>query len=328
MVEEARGGVSLQAPGSVAALRLRGWVRNAHLAVGVVHLTVLMALIVLWGTTNPNKVSVHLLQETFQHKDPSRRCECQPVSSLESLGVRLNVYALCITFSVMVVFTHTFFASDGFFTGIYTECVDEGKNPFRWFEYSVTSTSMLIIVALLSGVRQRMILVMMVVANIATMLQGYVIEAAIANGAGTLERIIPLVAGWGLFISCWYPVMYSWYETLDSLNDIKSKCKGVDTFSDDAEPPRWVEVLIVAICVMFVYFGIVSFVQVCHSFYVDDVSIMRDRFIFYEIVYITLSLVVKTVLNVWAMASIFSTSTGLAWVREKAAADGEECVGY
>ncbi|KAJ8602579.1 hypothetical protein CTAYLR_008750 [Chrysophaeum taylorii] len=307
---------------------LKKWLKPAHACVAALHGLVLIGLVSLRASTR-SKVSVHLLEETFQHMDPSRKCECQPSASLETLGTKVNVFALCVVFSSAVIFAHAFYATDGFGSNLYTHFVANGKNPFRWCEFSITATSMMLVMAILSGVRQRVQLVVMCLASVGTMVQGYSIEAAIAGGLGALDRIFPLVAGWALFAATWYPILYSWYERLDHVAQFDNKCKSVDAYDEKTQPPRWIETLVLSMFVLFAYFGLVSLGHVIHSFRLEgDPATMRDRFIFYEFFYMALSLVVKTMLNIWAMAAIFADEDGLVWLRGRAAADGNQCVSY
>lgn len=60
--------------------------------------------------------------------------------------------------------------------GTYERCLARGVNPFRWLEYSLSSTIMVVLVAMYAGITQVSAIITIIGANVAMILFGWVQE--------------------------------------------------------------------------------------------------------------------------------------------------------
>jgi hypothetical protein len=110
------------------------------------------------------------------------------------------IISMIIGFVFITALFHAFYAFSGKY---YTSMINRGNNWVRWVEYAITATLMLVILALLTGVKEMHTIVMFIVGAIAIMLLGDAIEKAlIASGkmsgmSATLSAWIILV---GIFV--------------------------------------------------------------------------------------------------------------------------------
>lgn len=86
----------------------------------------------------------------------------------------LRVDLLVALFLALALIDHLFVATAG--RGKYESDVSRGVNPARWWEYSVSASIMVVLIAMLSGVSDVVALLMMFGANAAMILFGLVME--------------------------------------------------------------------------------------------------------------------------------------------------------
>ena len=108
---------------------------------------------------------------------------------------------LFITYFTVTAFFHL--GNLLFWKDLYMECLNEGRNPFRWTEYSITSPLMTAVLAYISGSRNLLLIVAACTLTFTTMTFGFVIDeirtlSAFAGGC------VPFLVEFGLVISSLY----------------------------------------------------------------------------------------------------------------------------
>ena len=133
------------------------------------------------------------------------------------------------------------------------------------------------------------------------MLQGYSIENAVSRrkSPSSSEILIPLFAGWLLFVGTWYVIISNWWTQFDEATKVYESCTGTD---GSREAPSWVRTLIWVVFAFYVSFGIVNLVYVFRP----------QNFVAIETSYIVLSFASKAFLMIYAITSIFG---GTVWLK-------------
>lgn len=170
--------------------------------------------------------------------------------------------------------------------------VKDGRpNPLRFIEYSISASLMLICIALLSGIRNAMLVAALGLLTAACMLCGLVAEFLLWR-SHTDEMIAQRptykyfawaahLTGWACMIGAYGTL---WWST------------GVTLSSASLRPPAWVWGIIISQMVLFMSFGAVQLAQFCY-----DYEGRRQReepaiYTYAEFWYILLSLTAKFVL--------------------------------
>ena len=161
------------------------------------------------------------------------------------------------------------------------------SNFLRFVEYSMSASVMLVAIALINGIFDQTIIVLIAVSCAACQLCGLVAERALllhkllrdrSNNKETISiaREIAYVAhftGWILIGTAYYFIMR--YYFVSNANSVESA-------------PEFVTVIVFTILVLFMSFGVVQLIQL-----VDD----RFPFLTAELIYVVLSLTSKTFLG-------------------------------
>jgi len=100
-----------------------------------------------------------------------------PPETLFDLPVRWCVAA----FLLMAALDHLLVASPGV-VGWYERNLGRGVNPARWYEYSLSASLMIVLIAMLTGIRDLSALIALFAANAAMILFGLAMERANAPG--------------------------------------------------------------------------------------------------------------------------------------------------
>ncbi len=153
---------------------------------------------------------------------------------------------------------------------IYQREIRRGRNRFRWVEYSLSSTLMIVLIALIVGITDIAALIGISVANVAMILFGWVME--IVNRPGDRVWWSPFWFGCIAGIAPWLALVA--YLTLSSSGE---------------GPPGFVYGILVSIFVLFNCFAVNQWLQY------RGVGRWAD-YVFGERVYIILSFVAKSAL--------------------------------
>lgn len=168
-------------------------------------------------------------------------------------------------------------------------------NPMRFVEYAISASLMFICIALLSGIRNAMLVAALAVLTAACMLCGLVAEFLawrartdeIRPARPTYQQFawVAHLAGWVCEIAAYGTV---WWST------------GVTLASSSNRPPWWVWFIIISQMILFTSFGFVQLLQVAGLFAVDERPgevDPRPTWHYAEFWYILLSLTAKFLLS-------------------------------
>ena len=228
---------------------------------------------------------------------------------LQGIG-SINVPALLYSFFGVTFFFHLLYATDFFGAGYYSKAILQGWNPFRWLEYGISATIMILILALLSGCRDINSFLPIMVACAVTQGFGFLIEKniiqygyaksvfetmSIQKGTEALETFVgstlksartTVLAATGiawplLLIGVWVPILYTISMVIQDANGY------------DKSVPTWVPVIV---ALQLFYYTCFGFVQ---SWQVDRVRKFLDlpRYFTVEKLYLLLSLTAKATLG-------------------------------
>ena len=233
----------------------------------------------------------------------------------------INLVALIVTFTVVTIVAH--FVYFGCYTQ-YLSMIQRGYNAWRWIEYGISASIMAVILAVISGVRLQTSVVMIFVATLVQMLQGYLIEHAIATqSVRSPQCYVPLFVGWLLLVVVWVTIWEAWFSGLNRATKELKECKAgvcnvIKTEENEREkkgeasPSESLKYLIIAVIVLFSGFGIVNLAYYVHA-YTKGPLVAQKHFPLYEFSYICLSFISKALLILWVFFSIFKGE--LIWLQ-------------
>jgi len=173
----------------------------------------------------------------------------------------------------------------------YAEYVDRGKAPFRYVEYSISATLMLISVAVLCGVKDWSSLIGVAVCCSACMIFGFISDAT---------RKTNLSLAWFSHFFGWVTIASSWFVIFRTFFLQVSKFQTAYPDSDQGMP-WFVYVVVFSLFGLFNGFGLTAVVQLClTSKYSDREELLEDEKQFnrdIELAFVMQSLISKTFLG-------------------------------
>lgn len=158
--------------------------------------------------------------------------------------------------------------------GYVERIVSTGRHPLRFIEYSLSASLMLLCIALLTGVRDILVLGGIVVLTMATQILGLVAEYQFP---GFNRNVVHGVA-WACILVAYSPIII-YYNVAVNMNDVS--------------PPDFVVVIVTVQALLFLSFGFVQLIQ----FYYTNAPIIGFIGRQAEISYIFLSIVAKSLLG-------------------------------
>jgi hypothetical protein len=175
-------------------------------------------------------------------------------------------------------------------------------NWVRWAEYSISAGAMVWVIATLSGVTELRTLIALCILNVALQYVGYLVEVAhssagsyalingaSAGGGGTSARSADITrVGWLIFIAMWVEITVSFFSVIE-----------YDTVQ---KPPDIVYAIVIVLFVLFSTFGVWQLAYVSGWY--------RD-FAVYEIGFICLSFVSKTLLTWMVYGGVINAGTNM-----------------
>jgi hypothetical protein len=198
----------------------------------------------------------------------------QVVFTLKYLGV------LVALFPLMSAAAHFIIAGPKF--DKYVENLKKGMNPYRWYEYTFSSSVMIVLIAIFIGVLDIWSLVMIFALNAVTMLLGYLME--LINQYTEKTNWSPFLIGWISGIVPWI-VLFAYFFAAISTAETK--------------PPTFVYLI------FFIYFILFNIFPL--NMYLQYKRVGKWKgYLYGEKVYIILSLVAKTLLAWIVFAGVFS----------------------
>ena len=173
----------------------------------------------------------------------SRQTQIVPITTVQRLLVGF--------FLVTAAFHLVYYATDTR-DGLYTQMIASGNNYLRWVEYSISSTMMLYIIALISGVKDDNVYKSIFAMNVAMIYTGQLVEEKIQRGE---NWYLPMFMGFMLLMA----------EFTIIVRDFQSRITDVKTFVD-ANPsltngrsiPEWIKYMVWVLFLFFSSFGFIS----------------------------------------------------------------------
>ncbi len=206
---------------------------------------------------------------SFPTQDPALTEALFPPEILTEVTIGYGVAA----FSLLSAAFHLLVATGASRT--YNRAIAAEQNPFRWIEYSLSSTLMIVLIIMLLGDYDIGALIGVAAANISMILFGWLMERHNRPGADDLDWA-PFIFGCIAGIAPWIVGATYFAGSLGNAQDAV---------------PTWVWVLFISVFVMFNCFAVNQFLQY------RRVGRWRS-YVFGEGVYIALSFVAKTIL-IW-----------------------------
>ena len=121
----------------------------------------------------------------------------------------------------------------------YSEKIEQGLNPLRFLEYSISASVMLVAIAVLNGVFDINLVASIAVLTCSCQLSGLVVEYLLKDDRDDLGLLAHL-NGW-LTLGCAYGIIFHAY--------FKSAAEG------DTEPPEFVTAIVLSLCALYCCFG-------------------------------------------------------------------------
>ena len=230
---------------SLSFINLKTLNLGAAVLHGVSFLAILIVFVSLYGGRINFPTSLWRLKVKNVSDDNMEFTEVGAVRQMVINGDYLKAGVL-LTFALTCI-AHIFYYTDGFGSGAYSNQLNQGKNDFRWLEYSITATIMILVLASISAVKNTKVYFILAVMNI--VLQG--IGNLGENASNYQTKIVALIVGFLLLGGTWYGILDSFYNALDDSKDLPNR----------EGPPDWVKGIIIPMFVWWLTFGIVAFFQ-------------------------------------------------------------------
>lgn len=237
----------------------------------VVHLILTIALwIYFQSIENPgqpvSQINLDLYDHLYKFDSNTNVFEVvsQKVAKISESSISLAVVSF---FGITSLF-HLFYAMNP--GNLYLSAVKNGNNYFRWLEYTITATTMIIIIAILAGVKDIKAYFVLVTASVAMIASGQWFETA--TGAA---KWLPITVGFIILLGIFTSI---WMSFNDRMNDAKDAGFNI---------PSWLWLTVVVLFLFYASFGAVPVVQ----------ATIGGDYRKYETAYLTLSLLSKTSLG-------------------------------
>jgi len=191
--------------------------------------------------------------------------------------IQLKIFILFTFLFTCIV--HFFYYTNGLGSGVYLDQIRKSQNVFRWMEYAISSTAMIFVLCIISGVKEADTVMLISLINAALMSLGYFVEIAPTKKA----KIIALFVGFYIFGILWYTILSTFYSRINQIQKIDNPTKP----GQKRKVPSWVKQVLTPMFFWYLSFGIVA------TLYVKNYDKPGFNFIKYERYYIILSYLSK-----------------------------------
>jgi phosphoglycerol transferase MdoB-like AlkP superfamily enzyme len=253
-----------------------------NIAAGILH-TVVFIGVLIWLITSykTDKPGVPTsLYATVVGRPGSATVELDQVSGDSPWALPV----LILLFELITLVAHFCYAG---LPDWYNGMISKGNNWARWWEYGISSTLMIAIIALSLGVRDFDTVITLCLVNFVVMRMGDLVEKALGakgQGARTYACIAPTIMAWILFVVVWYNLTMTFSRTAK---------KSGETL------PAFVPAIYGIMFVLFGCFGVVQAVQVAGK---------AKEYRNVETAYVILSFVAKTLLSFLVVSGLVARS--------------------
>lgn len=230
------------------------------------------------GTCNSNKQPIT--------GGTTGRCLTEEVYTVpKKAPISFNKIYLVLFFFAITSLAHFFYATDGFGSGVYMNYIKQGYNPFRWVEYGISASVMILIIAHSLGINDANHLFSLVVINIAMQTCGYIVEVSLKKNVPINKSIIngATFAGWTLLLASWIPIILAFSSLVYDVNT-KYKDEVEDGGPDDGKPikvPGFVWFILIVQILNYSSFGVIQAMQVNDAFkgMLKPYSVYENRYL-------------------------------------------------
>lgn len=214
-------------------------------------------------------------------------------------------WCVCAFFLLSGVFQMILVVSDALWTRWYISVLAErGVQPLRWIEYAFSASVLIVTAAIISGVDDFHLVLLLFASNFTVMLLGLAQETRAyffrqARGVERtwfLEYAMPHVIGWVLYGVIW-EILFDKFVL------------AVTNRASGAKPPGYVYAFYVINLLLFSSFGVVQFAQQVISFRDGSRENVRANSIRSEYAYTALSLVTKSITAWILFGGVLAAST-------------------
>ena len=224
--------------------------KNLNITAAVVHALILIGLLIWFivqgGTTNFNtqlfKYTYDPFDADFPQVDPNNPASTKVIATKMITFSDWSLKILVLVYFGFTVFFHILYATDFFGSGLYTKMIQEGNNWVRWIEYAISSTLMTLLVLIVTGVKDFDAVVLAVVANIAMILTGQIVERAKEKSV----KILGLVIGFLLLLVIFAVIFRNFFYNLSQAKNF------------DYKVPFYVYAIVFLLFIWYLQFGIVA----------------------------------------------------------------------
>lgn len=191
-------------------------------------------------------VSIVFASQSFRAEITSDFRRYDATGNFSSEIRSLNVYPLIwvdLPFPIITAIFHGVIAFSPWVWNYYKESVfDEGGNPLRWIEYSITASLMIWVIMQLSGVTNLLtLLVVGILGNVALQWQGYLQERMKGRSW------VPTLVGWLIFMGQWIIILSYFFTAITSPRPM-----------DVARVPWFVYTIVLGLFLIFAVFGLIQ----------------------------------------------------------------------
>lgn len=246
--------------------------RKYNMILFVIHIVVAIVLIIYFkrtikGDSQTKGINLDLFTHAFK-MDPNTNF-FQVVSEKVGGFSENNVATLIVTFFAITAGFHLLYALNP--GNVYLDAVKKGNNFWRWIEYGISATIMIVVIAILSGVKDINNYILMIVISLGIMSTGQWFETATGK-----SKWIPIIVGFTLMMGVFTVIFASFRRRIREVQALGFKL------------PTWIYLVVFMMFGFYASFGFVPVAQM----------VFRGNYRKYEYAYLTLSLISKVSLGV------------------------------
>lgn len=243
-----------------------------NLVLFIVHLILTVVFIIYFRSINksdssPSRINLSLYEHMFKY-DPNDKT-FSPGNRESIVFSEASISNLIISFFAITAGFHLFYYLNP--NDLYLKSVKNGNNYFRWIEYSITATMMLVIIAVLSGVKDVQNYFLLVTSGFGMIWTGQWYE----TGDPT-NRWVSILVGFILLLGAFQVILNSFRARL------------AEAQSAGFNLPSWLWATVIVLFIFYASFGFVPIAQ----------NLFGGNYRTYEKTYLTLSLTSKATLGI------------------------------
>lgn len=252
--------------------------KEYNLGLGILHLILGVGFYMYFAKVNkdhPNDALQGVELSTRNHNlsfnmDSMNRVVPKWESTQASIGSVKTVQNLLVGFFFVTAGFHLFYYTTN--DGLYKTMIKNKNNYMRWVEYSISSTMMLYIIALVSSVKDVNIYRMIFATNIAMIYTGQIIEEKVRDGQDWLPA---MVAGFTLLLTEFGVIICDFRSRM---NDLRRATTQLPTLLGGRAIPSWIQYMVWVLFAFFASFGMISLVGAYSNMRYESVESMYVLF--------------------------------------------------